>query len=309
MGSKGFTADDVPDQAGKCFVVTGANSGIGLETARVLAKRGARVLLACRDSAKAEAAMASIRAEAPQADLAFLPLDQADIESIRAAAALAAKEPRIDALINNAGVTVPTRQTTRQGFELQFGVNHLGSFALTALMLPKLRETPESRIVITSSGQHKGAKIDWDDLNAEKSFSGIPRYGVSKLANLLFLFELNRRLQAAEVPITVTACHPGLAGTNFGRASMAGRIVLGLGGVFLNTPAMGAWSTLQAATGNVKPGGYYGPTAFFELRGPSHECVPSNEARDPQLARRLWDTSVAMTGIDPGLAPADTATP
>lgn len=309
MASKGFTADDVPDQSGKCFLVTGANSGIGFETARALAKRGARVLLACRDRAKAEAAKARIRAEAPQADLAFLPLDQADIESIRGAAALAAKEPRIDALINNAGVTVPTRKLTRQGFELQLGVNHLGSFALTALMLPKLRETTGSRIVITSSGQHKGAKIEWDDLNAEKSFRAIPRYGASKLANLLFLFELNRRLQAAQVPVTAVGCHPGFARTNFGRASLAGRIALGVGGLLFNSPAMGAWGTLQAATGDVKPGGYYGPTAFSELRGPSSECIQSNDARDPGLGRRIWDISIAMTGIDPGLALADTATP
>ncbi|RWD60950.1 MAG: SDR family NAD(P)-dependent oxidoreductase [Mesorhizobium sp.] len=309
MASKGFTADDVPDQSGKTFLVTGANSGIGFETARALAKRGARVLLACRDRAKAETAMARIRAETPRADLAFLPLDQADIESIRDAAALASKEPRIDALINNAGLTVPTRKLTRQGFEVQFGVNHFGSFALTALMLPKLRETPGSRIVITSSGQHKGAKIEWDDLNAEKSFRAIPRYGASKLANLLFLFELNRRLQAAQVPVTALGCHPELAGTNFGRESTAGKIAMSLAGVFLNTPAMGAWGTLHAATGNVKPGAYYGPTAMFELRGPSRECVPTSEARDPQLARRLWDISVSMTSIDPGLALADTATP
>ncbi|SNT27465.1 NAD(P)-dependent dehydrogenase, short-chain alcohol dehydrogenase family [Sphingopyxis indica] len=300
----GFTAADVPDQSGKCLIVTGANSGVGFEVASALAARRARVLLACRDESKARAAMDKIRQRSSGADLAFLPLDLADLASVRKAAEVAAKEPRIDVLINNAGVTVPTRQTTRQGFELLFGVNHLGSFALTALMLPKLRETPGSRIVITSSGQHKGAKIEWDDLNAEKNYNWLSRYGASKLANLLFMLELNRRLQAAEMPVTTVGCHPGFARTNFGRASLAGRLAVGVGGLLFNTPAMGAWPTLQAATGNVKPGGYYGPTAFAELRGPSFECTPSDDARNPQLARRLWDVSIEMTGIDPDLAPA-----
>jgi NAD(P)-dependent dehydrogenase (short-subunit alcohol dehydrogenase family) len=309
MSSRGFTVADVPDQSGKCFLVTGANSGIGFEISRALAARGARVLLACRDKSKAEAAIVRIRQETPRADVAFLPFDQSDLESVRSAATLAAKEPRIDVLVNNAGVMVPTRRLTKQGFELQFGVNHLGSFALTALLLPKLKETPGSRVVITGSGQHNGARIDWDDLNAEKSFSGIPRYGATKLANLLFLFELDRRLRAAGVPITAVGCHPGLAGTGLGGETVLGKIVMPLAGVFLNTPAMGAWGALHAATGQVKPGGYYGPTAIRELRGPSRECVPSAQAHDPQLARRLWDVSVGMTGIDPGLPPADATAP
>lgn len=294
----GFTDADVPDQSGKTFIVTGANTGIGFEVASALAARRARVLLACRDEAKAEAAISKIRRKTPGADLAFLPLDLANLASVRKAAELAAREPRIDVLINNAGVTVPTRQTTAQGFELQFGVNHLGIFALTALMLPKLRETPGSRIVITGSGQHKDAVIEWDDLGAEKSYRGIPRYGATKLANLLFLFELNRRLQAAQVPVTAVGCHPGFAGTDFGRASLAGRIAMPLGGVFFNSPAMGAWGALHAATGEVKPGGYYGPKGFGGLRGPSYECFPAERARDPQSAKRVWDVSVQMTGID-----------
>ncbi|MEW6438611.1 MAG: oxidoreductase [Pseudomonadota bacterium] len=305
MPSKtGFTEADVPDQSGKCFIVTGGNTGIGFDVSRVLAARGARVLLACRDKAKAETAMARIWLTSPRADLDVLPLDQADLMSVRNAADLAAKEPRIDALINNAGVMVPTLKRTTQGFELQFGVNHLGCFAFTALLLPKLGETPGSRIVVTSSGLHKGAKIDWDDLNAEKSFSGIPRYAASKLANLLFLFELDRRLRAAAAPIMAVGCHPGLAGTGLGSQTALSKIVMPLAGLILNTPAMGAWAALQAATGQVKPGGYYGPTAVRELRGPSHECRPSEDARNPQLATRLWDVSIAMTEIDPGLPAA-----
>jgi NAD(P)-dependent dehydrogenase (short-subunit alcohol dehydrogenase family) len=302
--STGFTAADVPNQSGKCFLVTGANTGIGFEVSRVLAERGARVLLACRDKAKAETAMARIRQETPGAGLAFLPLDQSDLASVRSAADLAAKEPRIDVLINNAGAMIPTRRLTRQDFELQFGVNHLGGFALTALLLPKLRETPGARIILTSSGLHKDAKIDWDDINAEKSFSGIPRYAASKLANLLFVFELDRRLRAAGAPITVVASHPGLAATGIGSETLLSRIVMPFVRLFLNTPAEGAWGPLQAATGQVESGGYYGAAGFRELRGPSRTCLPSEQARDPQLAQRLWDVSVSMTGIDPGLSPA-----
>ena len=303
----GFTDADVPDQSGKCFIVTGANTGIGFEIAKALAARRARVLLACRSEAKAKSAMARIQQKMPEADLAFLPLDLADLTTVRKAAELAAKEPHIDVLINNAGVQGSMLRRTAQGFELTFGVNHLGCFAFTALLLPKLMETPGSRIVVQSSGQHKGAKIEWDDLNAEKSYKWLPRYGASKLANLLFAFELDKRLQAAGVPVTAVACHPGLVGTDLGRDSMIGRIMMPLIGLFFATPAMGAWGALHAATGQpIKPGGYYGPIGASGLRGPSHEHSNScsEEARDPQLAKRLWDISVKMTGIDPGLSPA-----
>ncbi len=293
----------MPDQSGKCFIVTGANTGIGFEVSRVLAARGARVVLACRDKAKAEAAMTRIRQETPHASLVFLPLDLADLKSVRNAAALAAKEPQIDVLINNAGVQGPPRRLTAQGFELTFGVNQLGTFAFTSFLLPKLMETPGSRVVATSSGLHRNAKIEWDDLNAEKSFKWLPRYSASKLMNLLFVFELDRRLRAAGAPTVAVACHPGLAKTELGRDSWFGTIMMPLIGLFLNTPAMGAWGALQAATGNVKSGGYYGATSVHELRGPSGECIPSKQAQDPQLARRLWAVSIAMTGIDPGLQP------
>jgi NAD(P)-dependent dehydrogenase (short-subunit alcohol dehydrogenase family) len=307
FGSKGFTAVDVPDQSGKSMIVTGADAGIGFETAKVLAARGARVLLACRNKSKAEAAMKRIRQETPKADLVFIPYDQADLASIRHAAKRVFKEPHIDVLINNAGVQVPTLKHTAQGFELQFGVNHLGCFAFTSLLLPKLMQTPGSRIVITSSGQHKGAMINWEDINAEKSYrrKGIPRYGASKLANLLFVFELNRRLQAVGSKTTVVACHPGLAGTNLGQENNLAKVVMRLARVFLNTPAMGAWSELNAATGQIKPGGYYGPTEFFGLRGPSRESKVSKQAHDLKLAQQLWNLSIDMTGIDPGLPPVN----
>ena len=172
---------DVPDQSGKTFIVTGANSGVGFALSSLLAARRARVLLACRDKAKADAAISRIRQNTPDADLAFLPLDLSDLKSVRTAAELAAREPHIDVLINNAAVADSKRKVTAQGFELTFGVNHLGSFAFTSLLLPKLMKMSQSRIVVTSSGIYQTANIDWDDLNAEKNYKGMQRYAVSKL--------------------------------------------------------------------------------------------------------------------------------
>jgi NAD(P)-dependent dehydrogenase (short-subunit alcohol dehydrogenase family) len=302
--SKGFTEANVPKQTGKSFIVTGANAGVGLEIARVLAARGARVLLGCREQTKAQDAIARIKRIAPNADLVWLPLDLGDLDSVRTAAEIAAKEPRIDALINNAGIMYPPLTRTKQGFESQFGVNHLGVFALTSLLLPKLAETPGSRAVVTSSVAHLKAKIDWDDLNADKSYIKTDRYGGSKLANALFFFELDRRLRAAKSPVTAIGVHPGIASTSLGRhmgiVQFAGPIV----GLLLNSADKGAWPALLAATGKVKPGGYYGPTGFGGIRGVAAEAKRAPHAEDPALAKRLWDVSIAMTGIDPGLPAA-----
>jgi len=302
--SKGFTEADVPQQTGKTFIVTGANAGVGFEIARVLAARGARVLLGCRDRTRALDAIERIKRITPNADLVWLPLDLGDVDSVRTAAEIAAKEPRIDALINNAGVMNPPLTRTKQGFESQFGINHLGVFALTSLLLPKLAETPGSRVVVTSSVAHLKAKIDWDDLNADKSYIKTDRYGGSKLANALFFFELDRRLRAAKSPVTAIGVHPGVASTSLGRhmgiAQIAGPIV----GLLLNSADKGAWPALLAATGKVKPGGYYGPTGFGGIRGVAGEAKRAAHAEDPALAKRLWDASIAMTGIDPGLPAA-----
>lgn len=302
--SSGFTAADVTDQSGKCFVVTGANTGLGFETARVLASRGARIVLACRDAAKANDAMNRIRAETPAADLRFLAYDQGDLASIRRAADDLSNEPHIDALVNNAGVMVPPLMRTRQGFELQFGVNHLGSFAFTSLMLPKLAQTSGARVVVTGSLAHMSGRIDWDDLNAEKSYRKWPRYGMSKLANLLFLFELDRRLRAAGSPVTVAGCHPGFATTDLGRHMPGIGLLWPIFKLFSNTSAMGAWPTLQAATGDIRPGEYCGPQGFREIKGPSGIAKRAPQAIDAASARRLWGISIAMTGVDPGLSPA-----
>lgn len=302
--STGFTEARVPDQSGKCFIVTGANTGVGYEITRVLAQRGARVLLACRDSAKAQDAIVRIQKITPHANLDFLPIDFSDLESIRAAAKRASSEPRLDVLINNAGVMAPPLMRTKQGFELQFGVNHLGCFALTALLLPKLAAAPQPRVVITSSVAHKGARIDWHDLNAQHSYDRMKRYAASKLSNALFFFELDRRLRAARSPVVALGCHPGIASTNLGRYMGVLQILNPIVGRLLNSADKGAWPALQAATGDVKHGGYYGPIGFRGIRGVSGEAFRSTDAQDPTLARRLWDVSTSMTGIDPGLPPA-----
>jgi len=301
----GFTAAEVPDQSGKTFIVTGANTGIGFEAAKVLAEKGARVLLGCRDEGKALAAMSAIRGTAPNASLAFLPLDQADLASVRRAAELAAQEPRLDVLLNNAGVMFPPLTRTKQGFELQFGVNHLGTFALTSLLLPKLAETAGSRVVVTASLAHQRGNIQWDDLDAEKGYNRTQRYSDSKLANMLHFAELDRRLRAAGSAVTAMGCHPGVAATELMRHAGPFRVFTPLFGMLLNTAAQGAWPALEAATApNAESGGYYGPQGMGEMRGTSGKAKRTSAASDPELARKLWDVSVAKTGIDPGLSPA-----
>jgi NAD(P)-dependent dehydrogenase (short-subunit alcohol dehydrogenase family) len=296
-----FTAADLPDQSGKCFIVTGANAGIGFEAARLLARKGARVLLGCRHPDKAAEA---IRLIGPGVDAVHLPLDLADLASVRRAAEIAAREPQLDVLLNNAGVMFPPLTRTAQGFELQWGVNHLGGFALTALLLPKLAETPGSRVVVTSSLAHQRGNIQWEDLDAKQSYKRSDRYSDSKLANMLHFAELDRRLRAAGSPVTSIGCHPGIAATELMRHSGPFRIFTPLMGLFLNTAEKGAWPALQAACDPAaKAGGYYGPQGIGGARGASGEAKRTAAAQDPALARRLWDVSVEMTGIDPGLAP------
>jgi len=297
----GFTETDVPDQAGRTALVTGANTGIGFEIARALAARGARVLLGCRDEGKARAAMARIGALVPGADLAFLPLDQADLASVRRAADIAAGEARLDLLFNNAGVMFPPLTRTVQGHELQFGVNHLATFALTGLLLGKLAETAGSRVVVTSSLAHRRGRIQWDDIDAQRGYNAAARYGDSKLMNLLHVLELDRRLRASGSPVAAVACHPGVAATELMRHGNAlARAIWPLVGKALNSPAMGAWPALQAATDPLAvAGGYYGPQGLWEARGPSGAASRTAQSRDAGLAKRLWDLSVELTGVDP----------
>jgi len=301
--NNGFTATDVPDQTGRTILVTGANTGLGFETSKVLAERGARVLLACRSEEKARNAIAKIRVAAPDADLDFVPLDQADLASVRAASEQVRGEDRLDVLVNNAGIMMPPRELTVDGFESQFGVNHLGTFALTSLLLPKLAERSASRAVVTSSIAHRGAKIYFDDIDAEQSYKTQDRYGQSKLANLMFMYELDRRLRAAGSSTIAVGCHPGIADTELARHLPAVvRFAVPLFRPLFNSAAEGAWPTLMAATApTVEGGAYLGPTKRNETAGPAGEARATATAKDDALAAGLWELSIEMTGIDPGI--------
>ena len=301
--TRNFTEKDVPSQDGKTALVTGANTGIGFHTARVLAARGARVLLGCRSEQKAKAAIDKIKSRNASADLVHLPLDLGDLRSVRAAAARASEEAKIDLLINNAGIMMPPRQLTKDGFESQFGVNHLGPFALTGLLLAKVMDTPGARIISTSSIAHRRGEIDFDDINAEKSYSAPGRYQMSKLANLLFAYELDRRLRARNAKAISVACHPGVADTELSRFwPKAFHLIAPLLRPFFNTASMGAWPTLMASTApDVEGGQYFGPRRRGETSGPATRVTSTPNSHDEASAKRLWDLSIRMTGIDPGV--------
>ena len=298
-----FTASDVADQTGRTFLVTGANTGLGFETAKVLAARGGRVLFGCRSEDKAIAAMAEVLAAHPDADIDFVRLDQGDLASVRAAAVQVATEERLDVLVNNAGIMMPPRELTVDGFESQFGVNHLGTFALTSLLLPKLGEQAGSRVVVTSSIAHKGSKIFFDDLAGERSYRTQDRYGQSKLANLLFMYELDRRLRAADSETIAVGCRPGIADTELSRHLPAVvRFAVPLFRPFFNSAAEGAWPTLMAATDpGIEGGDYTGPSKRGETAGPAQKVRSTATARNEALAGELWDISIEMTGVDPGI--------
>jgi NAD(P)-dependent dehydrogenase (short-subunit alcohol dehydrogenase family) len=300
---KKWTSDDVPDQHGRLAVVTGANTGLGFQTARVLAARGASVVLAVRDTEKGKHAAARIAATAPGADVMVQPLDLASLDSIRAAAGeLRARHPRIDLLVNNAGVMFTPKQTTGDGFELQFGTNHLGHFALTGLLLEQMLPLPGSRVVTVSSLAHRiRARINFDDLQSERSYSRVAAYSQSKLANLLFTYELQRRLSGAGTTIAVAA-HPGLANTELTRNSPA--IAATIARLFSQKAAMGALPTLRAATDpSVLGGQYYGPGGFFGARGYPKLAESSGQSHDTAIQRRLWTVSEELTGVTFPLRP------
>ena len=300
----GFTFGDIPDQSGKTALVTGANTGLGFHIALELARAGARVLLACRDGDKAAEARRKIADEVQGADTAFVALDLQDMDSIRAAAETVQGEGRLDILVNNAGIMVPPLRLA-MGVESQFATNHLGHFALTGLLLDKLRAEGGGRIVNQASLAHKGAAIDFDNLNASKGYGRQKFYGQSKLANLLFTFELDRRLRAANSPVSAYAVHPGIAQTEITRHLGPLAFVAPVIGFVLNDAHDGALPALQAAIdADVEPGGYYGPYGFMELSGKSSgRAIATRTARDPLLAARLWEKSIELTGVVPQLEP------
>ncbi len=299
-----FTEASVPAQLGRTALITGANTGIGYEAARVLAGKGARVLLACRTRAKAEDAIAEIISLHPKADCVFVELDLNSLASIRAAAqSVLDTEGQLDLLINNAGIMMPPRQETEDGFESQFGVNHLGHFALTGLLLPLVMDTAGSRVVTVSSLAHKGSDIDFEDLHAHKRYGRQSRYGMSKLANLLFAYELQRRLSAKGSETISVACHPGVSLTDLGR-NLPGpfqTIWPMMRFVIPNqAPPRAALPTLRAATDpEVQGGEYYGPSGLMEMRGPAELARSTARSHNRELAAKLWQVSVDLTGVEP----------
>lgn len=303
--SKKWTAADIPDQSGRRVIVTGANSGLGYETSLALAQKGAAVTMAVRDTGKGEAAAADIRAVTPAADIEVRRLDLADLASIDEFAWLwrEAHPGGLDLLVNNAGVMAIPKRATANGFEMQFGTNHLGHFALTGRLLEALR--PGSRIVTVSSQAHRMGKMNFDDLMGERKYRTWGAYGQSKLANLLFMRELARRLEITGLPTISVGAHPGYASTHLQAVGpeMRGQSwqakIMGVANkVMAQSAAMGALPTLYAATDPaVTNGDYFGPDGFGEQRGHPRLVGMNGAARDVADAARLWTVSEELTGV------------
>lgn len=305
MGSR-WTTDDMADQRGRVAVITGANSGIGFEAARALAAKGAHVVMACRSAPKADAAMTELRAELNSPSLEFVTLDLASLTSVAAASdAILGRHPAIDLLINNAGVMALPRRLTEDGFEMQLGTNHLGHFALTGRLLPGLMAADAPRVVQVSSLAHRIGRVRLDDLQSERGYTRWGAYGQSKLANLLFAFELHRRLEASGSTALSVACHPGYANTHLQlvAAEEAGsRWRQGFWRVvnthIAQSAAMGALPTLYAATApTVRGADFIGPRGRTQMAGYPVKVQTSGRARSRSTARGLWERSEALTGV------------
>lgn len=292
----------MPDQTGRTFVVTGANSGLGYETTRELARHGGHVIMAIRNEKKGREALARLHAEQPDAALELRLLDLADLDSVRAFAAdIRADGVPVDVLINNAGIMMPPRTLTRQGYELQFGANHLGHFALTGLVLNILAGGRDARVVTVSSSLHKRGHIHFDDLHGERRYSPIAFYSQSKFANVLFGLELDRRLRAAGLPVRSLLAHPGYAATNLQSSGPTGLLNLLMNvsnRVAAQSASMGALNQLYAATDpDAQSGQFIGPDGRGEMRGHPTVVHPVESAKDTATAARLWQLSEELTGV------------
>jgi NAD(P)-dependent dehydrogenase (short-subunit alcohol dehydrogenase family) len=310
MSAQGWTPEQVGDLSGRTAVVTGGNSGIGLEAAIELARHGAHVVITSRDAARGEQALRQLRSKAAAASAEVWGLDLADLASVRRfAERLAAGHDRLDLLVNNAGVMAVPRSRTTDGFEMQIGTNHLGHFALTGRVLPLLlageRQTRDVRVVTLSSNAHRVGKLSRDDLMREHGYQAWGAYGRSKLANLLFTHELQRRLQDAGSSVKAVAAHPGLAGTNLVAAGPMTRapgplrsLASGITKLVGQSAALGAWPTLRAATDpDVEGGEYFGPSWPGQWRGAPVQVDTSPAAQSLDDARWLWEESVRLTGV------------
>jgi NAD(P)-dependent dehydrogenase (short-subunit alcohol dehydrogenase family) len=301
-----WTAADLPDLSGRVFVVTGGNSGLGLETARELSRKGAHVVIACRDGARGAAAVQDVKASVPKASVETMALDLANLASVRSFAAdFQGRHRQLHGLCNNAGVMALPQRKTADGFEMQLGTNHLGHFALTGLLLETLLATPGARVVNVSSSAHRIGRIQFDDLHGERRYSKWPAYGQSKLANLLFTYELGRRAEKAGVDLVCAASHPGYAATNLQavgprmEGSALGERFMSLGNrLFSQTAAKGALPTLYAAAApGVRSGDYFGPDSPGELWGSPKKVRSSKQSHDTEVAAQLWQVSEETTGV------------
>ena len=298
-----WTTTHIPDLNGKIFLITGANSGLGYESAKVLIAKRGRVIMACRNLKKGEEAVRAIRKEIEEGDPDLRKLDLSDLKSIEEFASAIRKDYRkIDVLMNNAGIMATPYGKTAQGFEKQFGTNHLGHFALTGKLLDLLKNTPESRIVNVSSIASRKGKMDFSDLMGEKNYAPMKAYRQSKLANLYFTMELHRRLREHKARTIAVAAHPGVSATNLHRAMQLNEtltsIYENLFSGLLPSAAKGALSQLYAATSpEAKPGGYYGPGGWFEASGYPAEASVPRQALDREVAERLWELSEKLTGV------------
>jgi NAD(P)-dependent dehydrogenase (short-subunit alcohol dehydrogenase family) len=297
-----WTTAQIKDQSGRSFVVTGANSGLGFQTARQLALHGARVMITSRSEAKGQGAVDRIRAERREALVDFALLDLADLDSVRAfAAMITGDHVPVDVLVNNAGVMYPPRTLTPQGFESQFATNHLGHFALTALLFATIRVSTDARVVTVSSLEHRGGSIHFDDLTGERSYSPRAFYQQSKFANVLFALELDRRVRTAGIPVRSLLAHPGWSATNLQSSGPTGimKELMKLGNrLFAQSAQMGALGELYAAVDPAaESGSFYGPGGLGGLRGYPTLVQAKESARNQDTARHLWKVSEELTGV------------
>jgi len=292
-----WTAGNMPEMNGKTAIITGANSGIGYETTRALAARGAQVIMACRNEERGNKSLQNIKADLPEATVEWIHLDLSDLSSIRQfVGEFTERYDQLHLLINNAGVMqIPELCKTADGFEMQFGTNHLGHFALTGLLMKTLIHTPGARVVTLSSVGHRYGRMDFDNLNAEQAYSPWGAYGKSKLANLLFTNELQRRLEDVGLETMATAAHPGWTATNLQKHSS---MLQFLNRFFAMQPEQGALPTLYAATApEVKGGDYFGPSGLAGMRGYPKQDSSSERSHDQTVAKRLWAISEELTGV------------
>lgn len=290
-----WSVQDIPTLKQKAALITGANSGLGFQAAKLLAKKGAKVVMACRSLSKGLAAQEQLQAEVPDADTCIVSLDLASLQSIHQCVRDFKKDhDSLDILINNAGIMAPPLTRTQEGFETQFGTNHLGHFVLTGLLLPLLEIAPEGRVVVVSSLMHRLGRLDFNNLNAEQCYCRWRAYGQSKLANLVYAKSLHRRLSDQGSSVKVMAAHPGYSVTNLQRHAVATRV----GQCFAQSSTQGCLPLVFAATATeLKGGEYIGPNGWFELKGKPQLAYASKTAQDEDVGQLLWQRSEELTGF------------